>query len=136
MAHYPLESPLSMIDHVTLHVADIEKSKEFFSKVLKPLNYNLKMDLPEYKVAGFESGGRPDFWLNGSGASQTTHIAFTAGGTEAVDMFYKSGIHAGGKDNGKSGYRKDYSPGYYAAFLLDPDGHNIEAVFHDPIVKS
>ena len=125
-----------MIDHVSLHVGDIETSKEFFSKALKPLDYSLKMEFPEYKVAGFASGGKTDFWLNGSGANQTTHVAFAAADKTAVEAFYESGLAAGGKDNGKPGYRKDYSPGYYAAFLLDPDGHNIEVVFHDPSVTS
>jgi catechol 2,3-dioxygenase-like lactoylglutathione lyase family enzyme len=125
-----------MIDHVTLHVSDIEASKEFFAKALKPLDYSLKMEFPEYKIAGFAWEGKPDFWLNGSGTSQTTHVAFLARDKVIVDEFYKSGLAAGGKDNGKPGYRKNYSPGYYAAFVLDPDGHNIEVVFHDPTKKS
>src|SRR2546428_447022 len=108
-----------MIDHVTLHVEDLEVSKEFFSKALKSLNYSLKIEFPEYKVSGFAAGGKADFWLNGNGTSQTTHVAFGAEDKESVDAFYENGLEAGGKDNGKPGYRKDYSPGYYAAFLLD-----------------
>ncbi len=123
-----------MLDHVSLHVANLETSKEFFSKALKSLDYSLKMEFPEYKVAGLASGGKADFWLNGNGTSQTTHVAFSAQDKAAVDEFYKNALEAGGRDNGKPGYRKEYSPGYYAAFVIDPDGHNIEAVFHDPSV--
>jgi predicted lactoylglutathione lyase len=124
-----------MIDHVTLHVSDLEASKLFFLKALKSLNYSLNMEFSEYKIAGLAADGKPDFWLNGNGASQTTHIAFQAKDKEAVDMFYGNAIEAKSKDNGKPGYRKEYSPGYYAAFVLDPDGHNIEVVYHDQSQK-
>jgi predicted lactoylglutathione lyase len=121
-----------MIDHVTLHVSDIEKAKEFYGKVLEPLGYMLSMDLSEYKVAGFAASGKTDVWLSGDGVTQATHIAFSAPNKTTVDAFYDKAIEAGGRDNGKPGYRKNYTPGYYASFILDADGHNIETVFHDP----
>ena len=123
---------LFMIDHVSAHVNDLAKAKEFYSKALKPLGYESGMELTEWNVMGFTCMGKSDFWVNGDGATQDTHIAFSATSTTMVDDFYQATIAAGGKDNGKPGYRKDYSPGYYAALAFDPDGHHLEAVFHDP----
>ena len=121
-----------MIDHAGIHVSDITKAKEFYSKALAPLGYTMIAEYPEYKVAGFGEGGKADFWLSADGSEQENHVAFAAKDKMAVDAFYKEGIAAGGTDNGAPGYRKNYSAGYYAAFLKDIDGHNIEVVFHDP----
>lgn len=121
-----------MIDHAGIHVSDIAKAKEFYSKALAPLGYTMIAEYPEYKVAGFGEGGKADFWLNADGSEQENHVAFAAKDKAAVDGFYKVSLAAGGTDNGAPGYRKDYSPGYYAAFVKDIDGHNIEVVFHDP----
>lgn len=121
-----------MLDHVTLHVNDFAKAKDFYSTALRPLNYEMVKEFAEWSIAGFGEGGKPDFWINADGAKQSMHISFVANDKAAVDGFYEAGIAAGGKDNGKPGYRKEYSPGFYAAFVFDLDGHNIEAVFHDP----
>lgn len=122
-----------MIDHLTLHVKDIDTSKEFYSKALAPLGYAQTSEMPEYKVTGYGVEGKSDIWLVGDAAGTPPgHVAFVAHDADSVDAFYDAAIAAGGKDNGAPGYRKDYSPGYYAAFVYDPDGHNIEVVFHDP----
>ncbi|MBI2024192.1 VOC family protein [Candidatus Giovannonibacteria bacterium] len=119
-----------MIAHVTIHVNDFEKGKEFYSKALAPLGYKLTKDFPQWKAAGFVSGeGNTDFWLHADGAKQPTHIAFTATSEEMAKEFYDAAIKAGGKDNGAPGYRTEYGAGYYAAFVYDPDGHNIEAMY-------
>jgi predicted lactoylglutathione lyase len=124
-----------MIDHTSVAVSDYKKSKEFYQKALAPLGYAIGMDLPEYKAAGFKHGGKQDFWLGEKAGAAGVHVAFVAESKKAVDDFYAAAIAAGGKDNGKPGYRKDYSPGYYAAFVHDPDGSNIEALWHDPAAK-
>lgn len=121
-----------MIDHVTVHVGDIEKSKAFYEAALKPLGYGMTSDHPEWKLAGFGSKKKASVWLYaGEGAKQVAHLALTAKDANAVRAFYKAALKAGGKDNGKPGYRKNYGPGYYAAFVYDLDGHNVEAVFYD-----
>lgn len=121
-----------MIDHVGLHVGDIGKSKSFYDTALAPLGYALMSEFPQWKVVGYGWDGKPDFWLTGDGAEKASHVAFMAKDKPMVEAFYQAGLTAGGTDNGGPGYRKDYGPGYYAAFVRDPDGHNIEAVFHDP----
>ncbi len=125
-----------MLDHVSLHVNDYIKAKEFYSKALAPLGYSVLMDFAEWSVAGMGADGKPDLWLKGDGAKQSTHVAIVASSREVVDAFYKAALEAGVKDNGAPGYRKEYSPGYYGAFVLDMDGHNVEAVFHDPSVTA
>lgn len=122
-----------MIDHTTLYVSDFARAKEFYTKALAPLGYSVLMEFPEWNTAGFGAEGAADFWLNGKGANLSQHIAFMAADKAAVDAFYKEALDAGGKDNGAPGYRTEYSPGYYGAFILDLDGHNIETVFHDPV---
>jgi len=121
-----------MIDHVTVHVNDISKSKEFYMKALAPLGYAVTTEMPEWKVVGFGVEGKSDLWLVGDGFGKAGHVAFVAHDMDTVQEFYDAGLVSGGKDNGAPGYRKEYSPGYFAAFVYDPDGHNIEVVFHDP----
>jgi predicted lactoylglutathione lyase len=121
-----------MIDHTGFHVNDIEKSKAFYDKALAPLGYTMLSEFPEWKVAGYGAGNKSDLWIVGDGMKQEEHVAFTAMDKETVEKFHTAGVEAGGTDNGAPGYRKDYAPGYYAAFVKDPDGHNIEVVFHDP----
>jgi catechol 2,3-dioxygenase-like lactoylglutathione lyase family enzyme len=117
-----------MYDHIGLKVQDIESSVRFYSAVLAALDYELASR--DEAGAGFGPKGEPAFWLYhvkgpaGAGA----HVAFRAGDRAAVDRFHKAGLKAGGRDHGRPGVRSDYSPTYYAAFLLDPDGNNIEAV--------
>jgi catechol 2,3-dioxygenase-like lactoylglutathione lyase family enzyme len=124
-----------MINHVALHVNDIDASKDFYAKALAPLGYVLTLDLTEHKVAGLGADGKTDLALFGDGTKQAGHIAFTASNKKVVDGVYSAALAAGGKDNGAPGYRKDHEPGYYAAFVRDPSGHNIEVVFMDPAVK-
>ena len=121
-----------MIDHTGVHVSDLAKSKEFYSNALAPIGYSMLSDFPEWNVAGYGENGKSDFWISGGGSQQVGHVAFAVKSKAEVDSFYTAGVASGGTDNGKPGYRKDYSPGYYAAFVKDPDGHNVEVVFHDP----
>ena len=117
-----------MIAHTTLTVSNYPKSKSFYSKVLKPLGYRRNMEFGE--ASGFNDGKNTDFWIRKERTIVPTHLAFEAASRAQVQAFYKAALAAGGKDNGKPGYR-DYWPGYYAAFVHDPDGHNIEAVWYD-----
>lgn len=129
-----------MLNHITVRVSDMQKSKEFYSQTLRSLGYKLLAE--NEKTVGFgieHAEGRHDFWLIPGEGSQQPHsfscLAFTASNKQMVDEFYQAGLAAGGKDNGPPGYRKQYHPGYYAAFVLDPDGHNIEAVYDDWSMK-
>ena len=117
-----------MIAHTTLPVSNYRKSKSFYSKALKPLGYRRNMEYGE--ASGFNDGKNTDFWINKERTFVPTHLAFEAASRAQVKAFHKAALAAGAKDNGKPGYR-DYWPGYYAAFVLDPDGHNIEAVWYD-----
>jgi catechol 2,3-dioxygenase-like lactoylglutathione lyase family enzyme len=117
-----------MIAHTTVPVRNYKKSKSFYIKALKPLGYRNNM---EYGSAGgFNDGKNTDFWISSNRTIVPTHVAFEAKSSARVKAFYKAALAAGAKDNGSPGYR-DYSPGYYAAFVYDPDGHNIEAVWYD-----
>jgi catechol 2,3-dioxygenase-like lactoylglutathione lyase family enzyme len=127
-----------VIDHTGLSMSDPKKSREFYEKALAPLGYSVLMEIPtEYTggavVLGLGVPPKPDFWIH-QGPPQTPriHIAFAADSHEQVDAFYRAAIAAGGKDNGPPGPRPHYHPNYYGAFVLDPDGHNIEAVCHKP----
>ena len=122
-----------MIDHLTVHVNDLAKSKDFYLAALKPLGYELISDYPDWSICGLGADKKPDLWLaGGSDVKQTAHVAFGTTEKARVDAFHKAALAAGGKDNGAPGYRKEYSPGYYAAFVYDPTGNNIEVVWHDP----
>ena len=116
-----------MLEHISVPVTNFSKSKKFYVAALKPLGYKLTMDYsPE--AAGFKEGGHTSFWIvRKKGKITTTHLAFLAKNRKAVQAFHKAALKAGGKDNGGPGLR-DYSAVYYAAFVLDPDGTNIEAV--------
>jgi catechol 2,3-dioxygenase-like lactoylglutathione lyase family enzyme len=125
------------IDHTGISVEDLARSKTFYADALAPLGITLVMEVPadvtgSVDVAGFGAEGRPFFFLAGGGKQTYTHIAFGADTRAQVDAFYKAAIAAGGKDNGPPGIRAHYHPNYYGAFVLDPDGHNIEAVCHKP----
>ena len=123
-----------MIDHLTLTASNYEKSKAFYIKALAPLGYSLVKEFGD-DVAGFGIGDRLDFWLaNGAQAtSPTFHLAFMAESREQVNAFYRAAIDAGGKDNGEPGTREGHPPNYYCAFVLDPDGQNIEATCRVPV---
>jgi len=118
-----------MIDHLTLRVADYARSKKFYEAALAPLEYELIMEFPD--MCGLGANRKPDFWVGkGDGARPSMHIAFAAPTREQVDQCFDAAMKAGAKDNGKPGLRKEYHENYYGAFVLDPDGHNIEAVCH------
>src|ERR671936_958867 len=120
-----------MIDHVSAKVGDIEQEKRFYSNALTPLGYSLRMDFPD--AAGFGTGeGIPDFWIGTNEERGATHVAFSAKDRSAVDAFFEAATSAGGKDNGSPGLRPHYHENYYAAFVHDADGNNIEAVCHAP----
>jgi catechol 2,3-dioxygenase-like lactoylglutathione lyase family enzyme len=125
-----------MIDHLGLGTSDYEKSKAFYAKALKPLGIGVIMEVTAEETGGdaatgFGKGQKPSFWIGaGEKAEGHIHIAFTADDRRTVDAFYKAAIAAGGRDNGAPGLRPHYHPNYYGAFVLDPDGNNIEAVCH------
>ncbi len=127
-----------MFDHIGISVADFARSKGFYEAALKPLGLSLVMEISAEDTgadahAGFGVPGKPFFWI-GTGAKPKggAHIAFAAETRAEVDAFYKAAIAAGGKDNGAPGPRPHYHPNYYGAFVLDPDGDNVEAVCHKP----
>ena len=128
-----------MIDHIGFPVSDYQRSKAFYLKALDPLGYALVMEVPDNvtesgsAAAGFGANGKPEFWIGGEGGPQKPlHVAILAENRTTVDAFYKAAMAAGAKDNGAPGIRAHYHPNYYGAFVLDPDGHNIEAVCHKP----
>ena len=121
-----------VIDHLTIGVTDLAVSRAFYRAALAPLGFVEQAPWSEEaRDVAFGPPGLDDFAIStlydaGSG----THVAFAADTREAVDAFHRAALAAGGRDNGAPGPRLEYSPGYYGAFVLDPDGHNIEAVFH------
>ena len=127
-----------MIDHIGFPVSDYVRAKAFYTQALAPLGYSLIIevmqdDRPGEPAAGFGANGKPDFWIGGEGAlNKPVHIAILAKDRATVDAFHKAALAAGGRDNGAPGIRAHYHPNYYGAFVLDPDGHNIEAVCHAP----
>lgn len=129
---------MPILDHIGINATDFERSKAFYTKALAPLGITLAMEWG--KAAGFGRNGKPDFWV---GQGQTSfqrpehlahitpvHVAFVAGSRAEVDAFYAAAMAAGGRDNGPPGLRPEYHAAYYGAFVLDPDGHNVEAVTH------
>jgi catechol 2,3-dioxygenase-like lactoylglutathione lyase family enzyme len=123
-----------MIDHVSLRCRDFESSKQFYEKALKPLGYSINMTFPD--AVGFGVGKRSDFWITPGEVGTPAHIAFACENRALVDAFYKAALEAGAKDNGAPGVRRDEHPHYYGAFVLDPSGHNIEAVCHTSAAPS
>jgi catechol 2,3-dioxygenase-like lactoylglutathione lyase family enzyme len=130
---------MGTLDHIGINVSDYAKSKAFYEKALAPLGITAIMEFG--KACGFGRDKKPDFWI---GQGQTSfqkpeqlaaitpvHVCFVAKNKAEVDAFYAAATAAGGKDHGKPGPRTEYHPRYYGAFVLDPDGHNVEAVIHD-----
>jgi catechol 2,3-dioxygenase-like lactoylglutathione lyase family enzyme len=127
-----------MIDHTGVAVSDFEKSKAFYRATLEPIGYQMLMELPgsvtgHADVAGFGVPPKADFWINrGIPNNPPVHVAFRVKSRALVDAFYAAALAAGGRSNGAPGPRPHYHADYYGAFVLDPDGHNIEAVCHEP----
>src|SRR6476469_6860955 len=119
-----------MIEHVSLRCRDVRTSRDFYEKALAPLGYTLSKRYGD--AFGFRQGGRHDFWITRGRVGTPGHLAFHAGDPAAVDAFYAAALAAGGKDHGKPGPREGYG---YAAFVYDPDGHNVEAVIWDEELK-
>ena len=122
-----------MVDHVGLNVRDYEASRTFYEQALAPLGYSVVMAVDEFRAAGFGTHDKPEFWVAEREPFGTgTHVAFGCDDRAAVDLFHTAALAAGGVDNGAPGLREHYHPSYYAAFVLDPDGNNVEAVCHRP----
>ena len=127
-----------MIDHIGFSVSNLKRSVAFYKAALAPLGVTLMVELDKdmtggYEGAGFGSDNKPYFWIGtGKPVKSHTHVAFLAKDRAAVAAFYESAIKAGGKDNALPGLRPHYHKDYFGAFVLDPDGHNIEAVCHRP----
>lgn len=130
--------PTAMIDHTGVNISDPIKSRAFYEQALAPLGYAMLVQVPVavtggITVMGYGVAPKPDFWTaEGTPNEPRIHIAFRADTRAQVDEFYKAALAAGGTDNGAPGPRPHYHEHYYGAFVLDPDGHNIEAVCHRP----
>ncbi|HVW71514.1 MAG TPA: VOC family protein [Steroidobacteraceae bacterium] len=127
-----------MIDHTGVTVSDFAKSKAFYRAALQPIGYELLLEFPasvtgHADVAGFGEPPKADFWIaRGSPNDPAVHVAFRVARRPLVDAFYAAAVAAGGRSNGAPGLRPHYHADYYGAFVLDPDGHNIEVVCHEP----
>ncbi len=126
-----------MIDHMGMTVSDFDASKAFYDKALAPLGIGLVMEIPDnpdgIKGCGFGKDGKPELWIQlAKHLGDKVHLAFAAKTRADVDAFYEAAMAAGGRDNGAPGIRANYHPNYYGAFVLDPDGNNVEAVCHAP----
>jgi catechol 2,3-dioxygenase-like lactoylglutathione lyase family enzyme len=128
----------SILDHINLSVSDYQRSRDFYAKALAPLGIVLLREFGP--VAGFGRGGKPELWIGSRVMSFQTsdqvrlitpvHLSLKARGRAEVDAFHQAALAAGARDFGAPGVRTQYHPNYYGAFALDPDGHNLEAVFH------
>jgi catechol 2,3-dioxygenase-like lactoylglutathione lyase family enzyme len=136
-----------MLDHIGFDCSDYRRSRAFYERALEPLGISVVMEITReesggYEGCGFGRSGKPSFWIGsnrGPGSQpvpRSLHVAFSADDWLAVDAFHRAALAAGGTDNGAPGLRPQYHADYYAAFVLDPDGHNIEAVCHQPIMRS
>jgi len=128
-----------MIDHCSIAVHDHDASKEFYAKALAPLGIGLVMTVTKEEKAGqgsdltgFGAKNHPSFWISEGKAAESLHVCFTAGDRAQVDAFYEAAIAAGAKDNGGPGIREHYHPNYYAAFVIDLNGVNLEAACQRP----
>jgi catechol 2,3-dioxygenase-like lactoylglutathione lyase family enzyme len=117
-----------LFDHVTLRVRDVSRSRAFYEEALKP--FDVRVVQSSQGPLGFVTDRRGEFWIKGeTPAAAPVHIAFAARDRATVDAFHRAAVQAGGTDNGSPGLRPHYGAGYYAAYVLDPDGNNVEAVF-------
>jgi catechol 2,3-dioxygenase-like lactoylglutathione lyase family enzyme len=122
-----------MLDHLGINVSDYDRSRDFYEPALAPLGFALLME-PAPRTGGFGREGKPSFWITDQRqpTSENVHVAFTARDRAAVDAFHAAALDAGGTDNGGPGIRELYHPTYYGAYVLDPEGNNVEAVCHTP----
>ena len=116
-----------MLDHLYVGVSDLDASAAFYAAALAPLDMSALFRRPG--IVAFGRAGKPAFFLRDGGGREPVHVAFAAPDRATVDRFHAAALAAGGRDNGAPGLR-DYHAGYYGAFVLDPDGHNVEAVCH------
>lgn len=123
-----------MIDHVVIPVADIAASRRFYEAALAPLGMSVILAFPH--SVGFGADRKPDFWIGRRDPIGMVHVALAAPDRATVDAFHTAALAAGARDNGGPGVREVYHPSYYGAFVLDPDGHNLEAVCHRPEGRS
>jgi len=127
-----------MLDHIGIKCSDLSRSRSFYDNALAPLGFALSMHVTREMTGdgtehlGYGTKEQPFFWLSQGKSQVGVHIAFSAADRKAIDAFYKAALAAGGKDNGAPGLRPHYHPNYYGAFVLDPDGNNVEAVCHRP----
>jgi catechol 2,3-dioxygenase-like lactoylglutathione lyase family enzyme len=127
---------VNVIDHLGLQVTDLARALRFYRQSLAPLGISVVMHLTKEETGGYEGAGlgrdgKPTFWLSaGERTAPGLHVAFIAESRAAVDRFFEAALAAGGVDNGAPGIRAHYHPNYYGAFVLDQEGHNIEAVCH------
>jgi len=121
-----------MIDHIGLRVRDVERSRRFYEAALAPIGYGVLMDFGELAIGFGRVGGRPNFWLGKGESLSSCHLAFATDDRATVIAFHAAALAAGGEDNGAPGVRGHYHPNYYGAFVIDPDGNNLEVVCHAP----
>jgi len=130
LRHVPPQSVV-VIDHVGIRVSDLTASAEFYRAALRPLGYDVLLDF-DFGV-GLGKDGKPDLWLYpGEAGGVQTHVALAAADRQVVDAFHAAALQPGGQDTGSPRIRVEYHPHYYGAFVTDPDGHNLEAVCHEP----
>jgi catechol 2,3-dioxygenase-like lactoylglutathione lyase family enzyme len=128
------QEPAYLLDHVSLPVSNLATAKAFYAAALEPLGFGIIMESPS--AVGFGAPSTPqDLWLNQDPPSASIHIGLHAEDEAAVQAFHAAGLAAGGTDNGQPGLRPRYHPGYYAAYLIDPDGNNLEAVYHGNLAQ-
>lgn len=127
-----------MLDHIGIRCDDFSASRAFYEKALAPLGFALSMHVTKEMTGdgsehvGYGTKEKPFFWLSPGKPNGGVHIAFEAKDRNSIDAFYKAALAAGGKDNGAPGLRPHYHASYYGAFVIDPDGNNVEAVCHRP----
>jgi len=126
------EQPAYVLDHVGLAVRDIAASRRFYEAALEPLGFSVVVEFGDPPTLGIGLPRMPQVWLHEGEPAAPVHVAFHAHDRASVDAFHAAALAAGGRDNGAPGVRPHYHPSYYAAYALDPDGNNVEAVCHAP----
>ena len=122
---------LRVIDHIGVGVRDFVESLDFYTRALAPLGFERVAYVDaDNRSAGFGLHGRDDFWIHEGRPVGRAHVAFDSESREAVDAFHAAALEAGARDNGAPGLRPEHGPTYYAGYVIDPNGNNIEAVFH------